>query len=701
MPIANINWNGQTYRINFDRKLTDTEVFDYMQKNFPKQQTTTTQQEEEKVVEQPTQKKSIKDFYNEQLSPVAKKLGEKVLGTSRALTQGASIGQAPQLAGVTNELANLPKKFYGAKTIDDLIKLYKDTGKDYVKGREQFKAEYKNFEDKNKGLALGSELVGGLATGGGLLKGLSLTGQPLLSTILKGGAEGGLLGSLYGGSNVEGKAFDPKSAALGGAIGLGAGALLPLGIEGIKGLGTLAKLYGKGVDKVADKTRVFKPITEEVTNPVTKENIVDSIIEAENKGAMVDKAFTEKNPLEKVVEESTETISTKQNPIKTKKAVEGDVISYIKPNGMQNKVIKYVRDNEAVRDEILKRQGDFGMRFGKYGDDAIKTIKEIAPTIKNAENKAYQEAFEKVGIKNGDEYFVNATPKIVDDLNNAIYKYEQEIADKELAQVLGYDVNLGNTYKNIMNRKLINNGGITFGELKGLTKKLNYHMKQLARNEAKGKGSPEYQLLKDMSAALSELKHQDKVLGFPTQKFAKLEDAIERLEEEGGFKLDDKGAKQNAAKIFQNIRDRAGDTQETALDDFVDAISEFGDTKELANVKNKIQMAQASYGARDTVRDSKLSADIMKYSQNPKNLTNYFTSKLWNGQDLNNDEFLLMVANGLRSGRIKPKDLTTFGRVRVPNMSDYEANRLYLMSKLFGLKTGGLKGIVFQTLGGK
>ena len=35
MPIANINWNGQTYRINFDRKLTDTEVFDYMQKNFP------------------------------------------------------------------------------------------------------------------------------------------------------------------------------------------------------------------------------------------------------------------------------------------------------------------------------------------------------------------------------------------------------------------------------------------------------------------------------------------------------------------------------------------------------------------------------------------------------------------------------------------------------------------------------------------
>ncbi len=693
MPIANINWNGQTYRINFDRKLTDTEVFDYMQKNFPKQQTTTTQQEEEKVVEQPTQKKSIKDFYNEQLSPVAKKLGKKVLGTSRALTQGASIGQAPQLAGVTNELANLPKKVYGAKTIDDLIGLYKDTGKDYVKGREQFKKEYKDFEDKNKGLAIGGELVGGLATGGGLLKGLSLTGKPLLNTILKGGAEGGLLGSLYGGSNVEGKAFDPKSAALGGAIGLGAGALLPLGVEGIKGLGTLSKLYGKGVDKVADKTRVFKPITEEVTNPVTKENVIDSIIEAENKGAMVDKALGDKNPLETAV--------TKQNPTKIKQAVEGDVISYIKPNGMQNKVVKYVRDNEAVRDEILKRQGDFGMRFGVYGDDAIKTIKEIAPTIKNAENKAYQEAFEKVGIKNGDEYFVKTNQEVVDDINNAINQYKSRASDEYAKGIVEIDAELGDNYRNLLNRDLINNGGIKFGKLKAITRTINQLKKSVARNDKKGKDSAEYEFLNSISRAFSKLKQQDAILSVPNNKFSKLEKAMERLEEEGGFKLDDKGAKQNAAKIFQNIRDRAGDTQETALDDFVDAISEFGDTKELANVKNKIQMAQASYGARDTVRDSKLSADIVKYSQNPKNLTNYFTNKLWNGQDLNNDEFLLMVANGLRSGKIKPKDLTTFGRVRVPNMNDYDANRLYLMSKLFGLKTGGLKGIVFQTLGGK
>lgn len=691
MPTANINWNGQTYRIDFDRKMSDSEVFDYMQKNYPKNPVA---QQEEVKPEQPTQKKSLKDFYSQDLKPIIKKVGDKALGVSRGLTQGASFGQASQLSGITNELANLPKKVYGAKSINDLIGLYKDTGKDYTKGREEFKKEYKEFEDKNKGLALGSELIGGLATGGasGILK--NLAKKPLLNAVAKGSIEGGVLGGLYGGSNTEGKGFDLKNAGIGAGLGAGAGALLPLGIEGIKGLGTLSKFYGKGVDKVADKTQVFKPIkTAETTAQEVMESASPQIAEAEAIGQLAKK----KLPFE-VIEN--------KNPLKapaTPKmvAVEGDVISYIKPNGMQNKVVKYVRDNEAVRNEILKRQGDFGMRHGEYGDEAIKSIKEIAPKIKQAQNKEYQKAFEKLGIKNGDEYFVNATPKTVDDISNAITKYKQEVADKDLAQLLGYDVSLGDKYESIINRKMLNNGGIKFGELKGLTKKIDYHMRQIARNEAKGKGSPEYQLLKEISESLSELKNQDKVLGVPTRKYAKLTKAMEKLQEEGGFRLDDKGAKQNAAKIFQAIRDRAGDTQENALDDFVNAISEFGDTKELVNVKNKIQMAQASYGARDVARDSKGVAEIVKYSQNPKNLTNYFTNKILNGQDLNNDEFLLLIANRLKEGKIKPQDLKTFGRVKVAGMSDYDANRLYLLDKILGVRASGLKGLVFRTLGGK
>lgn len=683
MPIANIKWGGQNYRINFDKKLTDTEVFDYMQKNYPLQPKQSDPQEETTPTQQP-KKLTVKEFYNEQLSPLIDSFKEKALGTSRAITQGASAGQASHLSGITNELANLPQKVYKAKTINDIVNLYKDTGKDYVKGREQFKKEYSDFADKNKGLAMAGEILGGLATGGGAIKGITLSKKPLLDLIAKSGLSGGTLGALYGGSNTEGKGFDLKNAGVGAGIGTLAGGALPLGVAGVKGLGTLAKLYNKGVDEVAKKAVPFQKITTET------DNVLNAIKQAENTAT----------PIMNQAEEQT--IKTTVKPFKNgKQTVEGDVISYIKNNGMQNKVVKLVRDNEAVRNEILKRQGDFGMRFGVYGDDAIKSIKGITPAIKEAEKKAYKEAFEKVGIKNGDEYFVKTNQEVVDDINNAINQYKSRASDEYAKGIVEIDAELGDNYRNLLNRDLINNGGIKFGKLKAITRTINQLKKSVARNDKKGKDSAEYEFLNSISRAFSKLKQQDAILSVPNNKFSKLQQAMERLEEEGGFRLDDKGAKQNAAKIFQNIRDRAGDTQETALDNFVDAISEFKDTAGLSAVKDKIQIAQASYGARDTIRDSKLSADIMKYSQNPKNLTNYFTTKLWNGQNLNNDEFLLMVANGLKTGKIKPKDLMTFARVKAPGMSDYDANRTYLLNKLFGIKAGGLKGIVFNALGGK
>ena len=683
MPIANIKWGGQNYRINFDKKLTDTEVFDYMQKNYPLQPKQSGPQEETTPTQQP-KKLTVKEFYNEQLSPLIDSFKEKALGVSRGLTQGASFGQAPHLSGVTNEIANLPKKLYSAKTINDIVNLYKDTGKDYVKGREQFKKEYSDFADKNKGLAMAGEILGGLATGGGAIKGITLSKKPLLDLIAKSGISGGTLGALYGGSNTEGKGFDLESAGKGAKWGAIAGGAMPVGVSLVKGLGTLAKLYNKGVDEVAKKAVPFQKITTET------DNVLNAIKQAENTAT----------PIMNQAEEQT--IKTTVKPFKNgKQTVEGDVISYIKNNGMPNKVVKLVRDNEAVRDEIVKRQGDFSMRHGTYGNEAIESIQNIAPKIKEAENNAYKQAFEKIGIKNGDEYFVKTNQEVVDDINNAINQYKSRASDEYAKGIVEIDAELGDNYRNLLNRDLINNGGIKFGKLKAITRTINQLKKSVARNDKKGKDSAEYEFLNSISRAFSKLKQQDAILSVPNNKFSKLQQAMERLEEEGGFRLDDKGAKQNAAKIFRNIRDRAGDTQETALDNFVDAISEFKDTAGLSAVKDKIQIAQASYGARDAVRDSKGVAEIVKASQNPKNLTNYFTTKLWNGQNLNNDEFLLMVANGLKTGKIKPKDLMTFARVKAPGMDDYNANRTYLLNKLFGIKAGGLKGIVFNALGGK
>ena len=109
------------------------------------------------------QQKKVEETIPKSFEDIIKSTGEQTLGVSRGLTQGASFGQAPHLAGITNELANLPKKYKSISSINDIKKLYQNIGKDYVKGREQFKKEYEDWADKNKGLAIGSELVGGLA----------------------------------------------------------------------------------------------------------------------------------------------------------------------------------------------------------------------------------------------------------------------------------------------------------------------------------------------------------------------------------------------------------------------------------------------------------------------------------------------------------------------------------------------------------
>ena len=233
MPTANINWNGQLYRINFDRKLTDDEVFDYMQKNYPKQE------EKKKVVEEKPQeeKVDVETYAREYLKPKA----EKALNVGRSIGQGATFGQGSHIAGLGQAL--------GGSIYNLLHKEnpFKDVAKDYTEGREEFKKEYKDFEDKNKALALTGEMLGGLGTGlgSGAIKGIALARKPLLSAIGSGAG----IGALYGASNTEGKALDLKNAGIGAGLGAGLGVAglggVKLGQKAVGKLGTLGRLYGK------------------------------------------------------------------------------------------------------------------------------------------------------------------------------------------------------------------------------------------------------------------------------------------------------------------------------------------------------------------------------------------------------------------------------------------------------------------------
>ena len=330
MPIANINWNGQNYRINFDRKLTDTELYNYMQQNYPKQETI----EAEEKIETPNEKKDLKTFVSEDLQPSA----QKAYNFARSIGQGATFGQGSHLAGLGQAVGGTLYNILNKE------KPFKNFVEDFTKGREDFKKEYQDFADKNKALSIGGELVGGLGTGlgSGAIKAISLAKNPILKSALSGGG----IGALYGASNTEGKGIDVKGATIGAGLGAGLGTVLPLGAEKIlkpaiskvsSGVGTLGRLYNKGFDK---SIKTINPVKE--------------VLDTEGK------------------------------------VLQGKVSSYVRPSGTQNKTARLFAENPYIQKEALK--GDVGLRFEEYGNDAVKSLSKIKEIAKQAENNAYREA---------------------------------------------------------------------------------------------------------------------------------------------------------------------------------------------------------------------------------------------------------------------------------------------------------------------
>ena len=626
MPIANINWNGQTYRIDFDRKLTDNEVFDYMQKNFPKQET-----KKEVVEEKPKEKLDVKTFAKEYLKPKA----EKVLNVGRSIGQGATFGQGSHLAGLGQAIGGT---IYNALNKQNP---FKDVAKDYTEGREEFKKEYKDFEDKNKALALGGEIIGGLGTGlsSGALKGI-MASKPLLKGALAGAGYGGA----YGLSNTEGKGVDVKGGLVGAGLGGALGGVIPVGAKAIKpainkissGVGTLGKLYNKGFDSSV-------------------------------------KAL---NPVKEVIDEEG-------------KKLTGTVSSYARPAGTQNRTARLFAENPKIREEALK--GDVGLRFEEYGNNAVKSMSKIKEVAKQAENNAYKQA----GIT--DNYLIDLSKSnIVKDLENITKNYNDEIA--LFANSTKANTNLGNDLlTDLKIATAVNGNKLTFGNLKRITKKL-YNDKQKAYKDFGG-GSSEYKLLSDYYKAFADLKYKDTKLAKANAKYAELEKAIENLEETTGINLDK--PKQFAAKIFSGARDRAdGGIQEKALEDFTRVVDKFADTKELKAIADNIKMAQFAYDLRPTSIDSKFARDVAQGVGRGDTLVGLGKNVLKKavfGRDINPQEFYQLLARRIKAGKVRPEDLTKqFNRIKVAGLDDITANRLYLQNKLLGNRAGTIGKIIEQ-----
>ena len=302
------------------REFTDEEIFGIKKANTD-------------INNQP--KKTANDVIND-VKTNLKKVGNTGYNFVRSIGQGATFGQGSHLAGLGQA--------YGS-TLYDILHgnkpKFADIAKDYTEGRENFKKEYKDFEDKNKALAFAGEMLGGLGTGvsSGVLKGISLTKKPLLSAIGSGTG----IGALYGASNTEGKGIDLKNAGIGAGLGAGLGL-------GLVGGGKLAKF---GIDKL-------------INNKTIKD-----VANAYKKGA--ENTFT---PY-----------------IKEKGQLSGNSIAYQVgdndiPSELLNIMAKHGKDKKFLNE--VANNSNFSKKFEVYRDDLVSDLKGFISSLKKKAEDMYK-----------------------------------------------------------------------------------------------------------------------------------------------------------------------------------------------------------------------------------------------------------------------------------------------------------------------
>lgn len=419
-----------------------------------------------------------------------------VKGYAQDLTQGAAFGQAPHLAGVNNELANLPKKVYRAKTWEDIGRLYKDLGKDYVRAREQFKKENKEFDEEHPYTSLGANIVGGALTGGVLS---SIGKSVLKSAIPRAMAEGGVYGLGYGASNTEGKAFDPVGSAMGTIGGVVGGAALG-------GLGNLAKkmFLSKNTGKVGEMITPAGIHEDTINNIVTDPKVAEAVANG-NIGKKVgtysnvvaDSLTNLKNTVSNLKTQAYDGISgeTKINLDKTIDDITKKIKGVKKTLGSDTKSKNIVKEADAILQDIkktAKKRNEIDLSALKNYKDRIYRLQESAfETLPTGKQKRLvsQEVVDMLdnaySSLSGAEKKHSPQLKFANEFYSDMSKAEKELADVKLydedtiaksAARLGNETS-GNTFR--LAEKKVKDILSKYDSTKGLSDELFTNMKKL------------------------------------------------------------------------------------------------------------------------------------------------------------------------------------------------------------------------------
>lgn len=608
----------------------------------------------------------------------------KLLNVGRSIGQGATFGQGSHIAGIGEGVGSMAYNIVNPirKSIDNIsqfknpltpLKEIKqavsdDYTEDYKKGREDFKKEYKEFEDKNKVLALGGDLLGGIATGGFGAK--AITKVPRLAAILnsskllqspitRAALVGGAFGGGYGASNTVGKGFDFGSSIIGAGTGALGGAALGgigklVGKTAQKLLGGKEKALLEGGEKVAQLegkeapqlTNTEKVLLEKGEIP---KNVIDVTPSQELKTNLLPKT------------EETKVLSSK-NPFGTGYFMDG--IDILVPEGMENKNFRAFLKNPLIQEEA--RKGLIGRKWETYqnqaADEFRKMNKEISSFVDNAYKEIPDDTVIPLKFNEKNQSVLDLAQEEINKLakkrvtrNQALaLKKAQELLDMAKVTVTEQDGNYGMNFRNIqdMTQQLYD-----YGEM--FAKKDNRDAANMFRNIRK---------------MFAEYRDTNPTAAKATEKYRDFK-SINKTLGEIGMDVEKVTDNNNVeTRIMSNSRGRAGEKMNRALDKVLSVLEKYPELTQFKNLKDKVQLAQVSYDARPTDNSKLLNAfSFLRPIQTLRNISDRYTNP-------QAQEQLKVLAARIKTGKVNPKD---FENIEILRGGDY-ANRNYYRKKAYG-----------------
>lgn len=351
----------------------------------------------------------------------------------------------------------------------------------------------------------------------------------------------------------------------------------------------------------------------------------------------------------------------------------GRKLDYIVPSGTQKKTIENIIENPKVQKEAVKK--GFNMNYDIYLNDASKRIENLTDDVNKIIKDAYKDIPDTTKI---DLTKTNAFGKMKTAFNEYLNLSGTKLLPKN--EVIKETQEILN---NLQKQLVKNNSNINFGSLKETTDFLNSQAEKFARDG----DYTTAKMYNKMRSALAEARDQIPKIAKATELYHNTKTAKEILEKSLGVKLDN--PKNASSAILSNFRDNKGSYVTEQVEEAVNILKNHPETKHLADITDKIKLAQTSYDLRPKEESKLLSALASKGKSLIQELTG--TSPAEKARNL---------ARRLSSGQITKEQLAEpFNLVGSP-LFEESINKLIQGQKAYGgkLSTAG-KGIEKIKLG--